>query len=101
MEFVKVAKMSEVPERGAKLIRMNDNDIAVFKVEGKLYAINNVCAHQHFSALHKGVLSGLQVTCPMHGWTYSLETGKAVSGDGRVRTYQVKVEGENVFLQVE
>ena len=37
----------------------------------------------------------------MHGWTYSLETGKAVSGDGRVKTYEVKVEGENVYLQVE
>lgn len=101
MEFVKVAKVSEVPERGAKLIRMDDNDIALFKVEGKLYAINNVCAHQHFSALHKGELIGLQVTCPMHGWTYSLETGRAISGDGRVKTYHVKVEGENVFLQVE
>ncbi len=101
MEFVKVARIAEIPERGSKLIRVEDNDIALFKVEGKLYAINNVCAHQHFSALNKGTLSGLQVTCPMHGWTYSLETGKAVSGDGRVKTYEVKVEGENVYLQVE
>ena len=44
------------------------------------------------------MLSGLTVACPMHGWTYSLETGIAVSGSGRVRTYEVKVEGENVFI---
>jgi len=99
VEFVKVAKGSDVPERRAKLIHIEDNDIALFKVEGKVYAINNVCAHQHFSALHKGELTGLQVTCPMHGWTYSLETGKAVSGDGSVKTYQVKIEGDFVWIE--
>ncbi|MEO8168009.1 MAG: nitrite reductase small subunit NirD [bacterium] len=101
MEFVKVAKIAEIPERGAKLLKLDEQDIALFKVEGKLYAINNVCAHQHFSALHKGQLDGLQVTCPMHGWSYSLETGKAISGDGRVKVYQVRVEGENVFLEMD
>ncbi len=101
MGFVKVAKLAEIPERGAKLLTLDEQDIALFKVEGKLYAINNVCAHQHFSVLHKGQLDGLQVTCPMHGWSYSLETGKAVSGDGRVRVYQVRVEGDNVFLEMD
>lgn len=98
IEFVKVAKTSEVFEKKAKLIRLGDEDIALWHVDGKFYAINNVCAHQHFSALHQGELDGLKVTCPMHGWTYSLETGKAVSGDGCVKTYQVKVEGEFVWI---
>lgn len=99
VEFVKVARVSEVRESGGKLIRVDDEEIALFKVDGKFYAINNVCAHQHFSALHQGELDGLKVTCPMHGWTYSLETGKAVSGDGCVKTYQVKVEGEFVLIE--
>lgn len=100
-EFVKVARMSDLPEHGGKFIRVGDDEIALFKVDGKLFAINNVCAHQHISALHQGILSDLNVTCPMHGWTYSLETGKAVSGDGCVKTYPVKVVGENVFVEVE
>ncbi len=97
-EFVKVACVSDVHERQGKLIRIEDDEIALFKVDGKFYAINNVCAHQHFSALHQGELNGLKITCPMHGWTYSLETGKAISGSGCVKTYQVKVVGENVFV---
>ncbi len=101
VEFVKVAKASDVFEKKAKLIRLDNEDIALWRVDGKFYAINNVCAHQHFSALHQGELDGLRVTCPMHGWTYSLETGKAEAGSGQVKTYRVKVEGENVFVGVE
>jgi nitrite reductase (NADH) small subunit len=51
--------------------------------------------------LHKGELNGLEITCPMHGWTYSLETGKATSGSGSVKTYQVKVLGDTVLVAVE
>jgi nitrite reductase/ring-hydroxylating ferredoxin subunit len=35
----------------------------------------------------------------MHGWTYSLETGIALSGSGRVGTYTVKVEGDDVYIE--
>ena len=99
-EFVKIARLSELSERRGKLVRIEDDEIALFKIDGTVYAINNVCAHQHFSALHQGELHALEVTCPMHGWTYSLETGKAVSGSGCVKTYRVKVVGENVFAEV-
>lgn len=100
-EFVKAARLADVYEGKGKLLRIGDDEIALFKVEGRLFAINNVCAHQHISALHQGVLNKLEVTCPMHGWIYSLETGKAVSGSGCVKTYSVKIVGENVFVEIE
>ncbi len=99
--YVKVAKLADLSERHGKFIRIEDDEIALFKVDGKLYAIDNVCPHQHISALHQGELTGLTVTCPMHGWTYSLETGKAEGGSGQVKTYPVKVVGENVFIEVQ
>jgi NAD(P)H-dependent nitrite reductase small subunit len=97
--FVRVARMSEIAEGRSARVRLGDEDIALWRVRGKLYAIGNVCSHQHFSELHRGILSGLTVSCPMHGWTYSLETGIAVSGSGRVRTYAVKVEGDSVYIE--
>jgi NAD(P)H-dependent nitrite reductase small subunit len=96
--FVKVARLSDIAEGKSARVSLGDDEIALWRVRGTLYAIGNVCSHQHFSELHRGILSGLSVACPMHGWTYSLETGIAVSGSGRVRTYEVKVEGENVFI---
>ncbi len=68
--------------------------------KGKFYAIDNVCAHQHFAMLHQGILEDLTVTCPMHGWTFSLETGRATVGSGRVKTYAVKVVGDEVWVEL-
>ena len=47
-----------------------------------------------------GTLSGLTLTCPMHGWSYSLETGKPESGEGAIRTFGVLVRGGEVFIQI-
>jgi nitrite reductase/ring-hydroxylating ferredoxin subunit len=73
--------------------------IALWRVEGKIYAINNVCPHQHFSKLNEGTLEGLYVTCPMHGWSFCLEDGQSKSGGGRARVYQVQLKGEEIFLE--
>jgi len=96
---VRVAALSDIAEGRGVRVRLGDDEIALWRVRGKLYAIGNVCSHQHFSELHRGILSGLTVSCPMHGWTYSLETGLAVSGSGRVRTYHVSVEGDSVYIE--
>lgn len=99
-EFVKVARKSDLREGRGTLVRVGSEEIALFNVSGNLFAINNVCAHQHFSALHQGTLRDSTVTCPMHGWSYSVETGKAVDGEGCVKTYPVKIVGEHVFVEI-
>ena len=95
----KVARVNELHEQCGKLVVVDGEDIALFKRDGRIFAINNVCAHQHFSKLHEGEIDGLTVTCPMHGWTYDLVTGKAINGDGRVRRYNVKIQGNDVYLE--
>jgi NAD(P)H-dependent nitrite reductase small subunit len=99
VEFVRVARISDLRERRGTLVRLEGEEIALWRVDGKVYAINNVCPHQHFSMLHQGSLQGLHVTCPMHGWSFSLEDGRAQTGNGRARTYQVKQEGDAVFIE--
>lgn len=100
MEFVRVARNSDIPEHRSKLVKIEDEEIALWRVDGKLYAINNVCPHQHFSMLHQGTLEGNYVTCPMHGWSFCLEDGVAKSGSGKAKVYEVKIEGENVFVKL-
>ncbi len=96
----KVARTSEVPERRCKRLRVEDEDIALWHVDGRWFAVSNVCSHQHIAALHQGTLRGLELTCPMHGWTYSLETGRATHGAGRIKRFDVRIEGEDVWLTV-
>ena len=81
-------------------MKVNGEDIALFKRNGEYFAVNNVCAHQHFSMLHQGMLEECTITCPMHGWTYDLRTGKATTGQGRVATYNVRVQGQDVLIEV-
>jgi len=99
LEFVRVARTSEIPEGKCRLIHLENEQIALWRLKGHIYAINNICPHQHIAALHQGTLEGLCVTCPMHGWTFSLETGVATFGNGRAQTYHVRVEGENVLVE--
>lgn len=100
MEFVKVARFSEIGERRSKRIKVEGEEIALWRVDGRIYAINNVCPHQHFSMLHQGALDGVFLTCPMHGWTFSLVDGTPRTGNGRARTYAVKVEGDDVYVEM-
>jgi nitrite reductase/ring-hydroxylating ferredoxin subunit len=95
---VRVATLNEIPERRCKLVSIDGEEIVLWKVEGKIYAMNNVCPHQHFSKLHEGTLEGLYLTCPMHGWTFNLENGKAKDGNGRARVYEVSVQGRDIFI---
>lgn len=52
-----------------------DRQIAVFRLEGKLYSIQNICPHRHADKFHESIIEGTTITCPLHGWSYSLETG--------------------------
>ena len=97
--FVKVARLSEISEHHSKRVILGDEEIALWRVNGTVYAINNICPHQHFPVLHQATLEGIKVTCPMHGWTYSLETGSADSGSGRVKTYPVKIVGDDILVE--
>ena len=97
--FVCVTRLSAIPEGKAVKVTVGGIDIALWRVRGRVFAVGNVCSHQHFSELHRGTLSGLTVTCPMHGWTYSLETGVAVTGSGRVATYRVHIDGDDVYVE--
>jgi NAD(P)H-dependent nitrite reductase small subunit len=98
--FINIGKASSFPEGKGRRIKVGEEDVALWHVRGKFYAIDNICAHQHFALLHQGILEDLAVTCPMHGWTFSLETGRATVGSGKVRTYAVKVEGKDVYVEV-
>jgi nitrite reductase/ring-hydroxylating ferredoxin subunit len=98
--FHSVLKLADLREGKGKKIQVDGEEIALWLVRGTVYAISNVCAHQHFSMMHDGSLEGLSVSCPMHGWSFSLETGKATSGSGAVATYPVKIDGGKVFVGI-
>ncbi|HUC38783.1 MAG TPA: Rieske 2Fe-2S domain-containing protein [Candidatus Acidoferrum sp.] len=104
MGIVSVAKLSELAEGSGKHIKIDDDtEIALFKVDGKVYAVQQNCPH-HNGPLSDGSLSGPIVTCPWHGMTYDVTTGKAAPDawdqDYQLKTYKVHIEGDDVKLEI-
>ncbi len=99
-EFVAVAAESELPPGSGKAVSAKGRPIAVFNVEGKLYAIDNTCKHAG-GPLGEGELDGGVVTCPLHGWQYDVRSGASTSPPGfKQQQYNVKVEGGSVLVEV-
>lgn len=73
-------------------------EIALFNLNGTFHAISNVCIHQG-GPLSKGTLEGSIVTCPWHGWKYSIENGKSPhKGGDSVNSYPVRLVEGRVYV---
>lgn len=96
---VRVAKVDEIPSRAGKLVSVEEKEIALFKLDGEIVAVGNVCPHQHFSRIHEGAVNDGAVTCPMHGWTFDLRTGRPRVGNGNLKTFPVKIVNGEVWVE--
>jgi NAD(P)H-dependent nitrite reductase small subunit len=99
-DFKKICKLSELLENQGKRFIINDIDVAVFKINGEVFAINNVCPHQHTALLYDGFIENSCVVCPAHGWMFDIRTGKQPSGSSGVDSYPVIVENDEVYVLV-
>lgn len=99
--FVIMAKASQIPEGTLKVFRVKGRRIAVSRVEGKFYAIDDVCTHDD-GPLGEGTLEGDQVECPRHGARFSVKTGQVLSMPAvvPVKVYPVRVSGEDVQVEI-
>lgn len=101
-EQIRVAAASDIPSGTAMIVEVKGEPVAVFNVNGRFYAVHNTCLHKG-GPLGEGFVndSELTVECPWHGWVYSLETGETTFSPGaKVKTYPVKVQGSDVFLDL-
>lgn len=98
--FTPVCRLDELSEGQGRRFIVDNTEVAVFKIEGKVYAINNVCPHQHTALLYDGFIEQGCVVCPAHGWMFDLKTGKTPAGGRGVDAYQTKVIDDQVFVKV-
>jgi nitrite reductase (NADH) small subunit len=98
--WTRVANETEVPEGGATLVEAGGTQIALFKIGGKIYAIENGCAHRG-GPLVEGHLDKAEITCPWHAWSFDVTTGACkTSADMPQKTYPVKIEGADLLIDV-
>lgn len=100
-ERIKVAMRSQLQPGQMHYVMVDGLPVALANVAGAIYGFSDTCRHQG-GPLSSGVLRDDVVTCPWHGWAYSVRTGKAVVPPIGVRipTYQVEIDGDDVFVLI-
>ena len=98
--FVTAAKLSRLTEGRGTIVWVEGTKIAIFLSGGEVFAIKNQCPHMG-GDLGEGPLEGDIVRCPEHGWKFSIKTGKMPETEVvAVRTYEVKIDGDDVLIGV-
>lgn len=109
-----VCRVEELPPGSRKIVDLDGDSIGVFNVDGEYYALRNFCPHKG-APLCEGTIGGTMLPsepqtynfgmenrllrCPWHGWQIDLATGRPPFGQrGRVKTYTVTVEGEQIIV---
>jgi nitrite reductase (NADH) small subunit len=97
--WIDVGAIGDIPLRGARVVKTALGCVAVFRTgENEAYAIEDRCPHKG-GPLSEGIIHGRAVTCPLHNWVISLETGEAQGADkGAVRTIALRVEAGRILL---
>lgn len=93
--------VSEIPEGKAKVFEIKDKRIAIFKVDGHLYAMDAVCSHKG-GPLEEGDISGKIVTCPWHGAKFDIQSGKVVGLPAKqdLSVHRITIQGNDVFVEL-
>jgi len=107
--YVGVCRVDEIPPGTAKMVKVEDRLIAMFNLHGNFYATEDTCPHEG-GPLSSGFIEGESVTCPWHGATFDIMSGKALEPpagekmgppvDRGVARYPVRTSGAELEIEI-
>ena len=96
--FVVACRVDEIPDNRARIVALSGERIAVFRYDGKISALSNVCQHQN-GPLGEGMIVDGCVTCPWHGFQYLPANGSSPPPfTEMVPTFRVRVDDGRVYV---
>jgi nitrite reductase/ring-hydroxylating ferredoxin subunit len=98
--FTRVCQVHNLNEYKGQRFFINDVDLAVFLIDGNVFALSNICPHQHTALIYDGFIEDGCVICPAHGWMFNLKTGRMPTEGKGLDSYPVKVIDGNVYIKV-
>ena len=98
-DWIRIGAIEDIPRQGARCVKSGEVTIAVFRTDDdRVFAMEDKCPHKN-GPLSQGIVHDGCVTCPLHNWVISLETGLAQGADeGAVVTYPVRLDGTDIYL---
>jgi nitrite reductase (NADH) small subunit/3-phenylpropionate/trans-cinnamate dioxygenase ferredoxin subunit len=101
-EFVTVARVGEIPAGEGRTYAVHGRMVGVFLVDGKYFAIDDVCPHMGAS-LSAGYVDGDAVICPWHAWRFCVRDGTWLDNPKsklKTASYEVRVAGEEIQVRI-
>lgn len=95
------ANFDDVPADDVIGLVVEGRDLALYNVDGSIYATDNICTHGH-ARLCEGFLEGHEIECPLHQGRFDVRNGAPTCAPvtEAIRSYPVKIEGGRVFLSL-
>ena len=100
-DFIPIAKVSEIPDPGKKLVEVDERLVVVIHAAGQFYAIDDVCTHDG-GPLGEGELDGFEISCPRHGAKFDVRDGRPLTMPATRATasHQVKLDGDEILVKL-
>lgn len=98
-EWLEVGSIDDIPRQGARVVRLAEGDIAVFRTaDDEIFALRDRCPHKG-GPLSQGIVYGKKVACPLHNRSVHLDSGEAVAPDkGCAAAYPILIKEGRIFL---
>jgi len=100
-QWMKIIELIEVPADDVVAVRAGDRELAIYGVDGEVFATDNICTHGH-ARLCDGFVEGHEIECPLHQGRFDIRSGKAMCEPltADIRTYPVKIENGSVYVDI-
>jgi len=100
-QWIDVTATEDIPEDDVMGVDIAGKSIALYRVEGEVFATDNLCTHGN-ARLCDGFLEGHEIECPLHQGKFDIRNGKAMCAPltEDVKTYPIKIEGDRVFVAI-
>lgn len=99
--WIDILSKADVPEEDVIGVDIDAKSIALYQVDGEIFATDNICTHGN-ARLCDGFLEGHEIECPLHQGKFDIRNGKAMCAPltEDIRIYPVKIEGDRVFIEI-
>ncbi len=99
--WIDVAAEADLFEGSGIAVQAQSYDVALFSIDGEVFATDNICSHGH-AKLCDGYVERHEVECPFHQGRFDVRTGAATCAPATepVKSWPVKIEGGRVYLQL-
>jgi naphthalene 1,2-dioxygenase system ferredoxin subunit len=98
-QWIEACGLDDVPQDDVIGVDVQGRDIALYRVDGEVYATDNICTHGH-ARLCDGFLEGHEIECPLHQGRFDVRNGKAMCEPltEDIRTYPIRIEEGRVYV---